>query len=188
MEIRQIKNPRYLASGAIDCEVLFEGMEEFIFYTATAEDTATTGQQIWQELQSGKWGEITPFSTTPEMLEAARTAKRHEIEVWRLEQEAQSFVFEWNGRRWNAGPASLSRLFPVVMSSRSEAARDVMMWGDADNQQIKLTMQDLEALTAAMAVAQTERNTQIYIRQRELKEELEKLNDLSAIKGLYPDY
>ncbi|MCN3074391.1 DUF4376 domain-containing protein, partial [Escherichia coli] len=56
MNIQEIKKPRYLESGAIDCEVLFEGMDTPIPYTATPEDTATTGQQIWQELQSGKWG------------------------------------------------------------------------------------------------------------------------------------
>ncbi|MUZ11417.1 hypothetical protein GLN30_25275, partial [Shigella flexneri] len=50
-------------------------------YTATADDVAPTGQQIWQELQSGKWGEIAPFTVTPEMLEAAREARRQEIEA-----------------------------------------------------------------------------------------------------------
>ncbi|MDF9105324.1 DUF4376 domain-containing protein, partial [Escherichia coli] len=60
MQVKAITRPRYLESGAIDCDVLFEGMEEPIPYTATAEDTAETGRQIWQELQSGKWGEIAP--------------------------------------------------------------------------------------------------------------------------------
>ncbi|EGJ96135.1 hypothetical protein SF293071_2622 [Shigella flexneri 2930-71] len=41
---------------------------------------------------------------TPEMLEAAREARRQEIEAWRAEQEAKLFTFEWNGRIWNAGP------------------------------------------------------------------------------------
>ncbi|EOX4685172.1 TPA: DUF4376 domain-containing protein, partial [Escherichia coli] len=54
MQVKAITRPRYLESGAIDCDVLFEGMEEPIPYTATAEDTAETGRQIWQELQSGK--------------------------------------------------------------------------------------------------------------------------------------
>ncbi|MEB6547377.1 DUF4376 domain-containing protein, partial [Escherichia coli] len=97
MKILDIKNAHYLENGAIDCEVLFEGMDDPVPYTATPEDTAKTGQQIWQELQSGKWGEIAPFSVTPEMLEAAKAAKRQEIEAWRTEQEAQPFTFEWNG-------------------------------------------------------------------------------------------
>ncbi|AHA63891.1 Transposase [Shigella dysenteriae 1617] len=86
--------------------------DQAVPYTATADDVASTGQQIWQELQSGKWGEIAPFTVTPEMLEAAREARRQGIEAWRTEQEAKPFTFEWNGRIWNAGPNSLGRPVP----------------------------------------------------------------------------
>ncbi|SRG77806.1 prophage tail protein [Shigella flexneri 2a] len=75
----------------------FDDRDQAVPYTATADDVAPTGQQIWQELQSGKWGEIAPFTVTPEMLEAAREARRQEIEAWRTEQEAKPFTFEWNG-------------------------------------------------------------------------------------------
>ncbi|HAO9088492.1 TPA: DUF4376 domain-containing protein, partial [Escherichia coli] len=88
MNILDIKNARYLENGAIDCEVLFEEMDEALPYTATEDDTAPTGQQIWQELQSGKWGEIAPFTVTPELIAAAKDAKKREIELWRTEQEA----------------------------------------------------------------------------------------------------
>ncbi|EET1639294.1 DUF4376 domain-containing protein [Escherichia coli] len=184
MNIQEIKKPRYLESGVIDCEVLFEGMDTPIPYTATAEDTAKTGQQIWQELQSGKWGEIAPFTVTPEMLEAAKAAKRQEIEAWRTEQEAQPFTFEWNGRTWNAGPDSLARLYPVVMAAKSDTARTTLAWGDADNQQVKLSMPELEELATAMAQAQVDRNDEIYRRQREMKEELSSLVDLRSIREM----
>ncbi|HIB7368165.1 TPA: DUF4376 domain-containing protein [Escherichia coli] len=183
MKILDIKNAHYLESGAIDCEVLFEGMEAPVPYTATPEDTAKTGQQIWQELQSGKWGEIAPFTVTPEMLEAAKDAKKREIEVWRTEQEAQPFTFEWNGRTWNAGPDSLTRLYPVVMASKSDTARDVMAWGDADNQQVKMSMPELEGLATAMAQAQVNRNDEIYRRQRQMKDVLDSLNNLADIRA-----
>ncbi|ELP1736417.1 TPA: DUF4376 domain-containing protein [Escherichia coli] len=184
MQIKEITSPRYTESGAIDCDVLFEGMEDPLPYTATPEDTATTGQQIWQELQSGKWGEIAPFTVTPEMLEAAKDAKKREIEVWRTEQEAQPFTFEWNGRTWNAGPDSLARLYPVVMAAKSDTARTTLAWGDADNQQVKLSMPELEELAAAMAQAQVDRNDEIYRRQREMKEELSSLVDLRSIREM----
>ncbi|HGU4446773.1 TPA: DUF4376 domain-containing protein, partial [Escherichia coli] len=80
MQIKEITSPRYTESGAVDCEVLFEGETEFVPYTAMQDDTALTGQRIWEELQSGKWGEIAPFTVTPEMLEAAKDAKKREIE------------------------------------------------------------------------------------------------------------
>ncbi|HAH3292335.1 TPA: DUF4376 domain-containing protein [Escherichia coli] len=183
MEIRQILNPRYLESGAINCEVLFEGMEKVLPYTATKDDTAQTGQRIWVELQSGKWGEIAPFTVTPELIAVAKAAKKREIETWRTEQEAQPFTFRWNGRIWNAGPDSLARLSPVVMASKSDTARTTLAWGDAYNQQVKLSMPELEELAAAMAQAQVERNDEIYRRQREMKEELNNLNDLVSIRA-----
>ncbi|EMB0394118.1 DUF4376 domain-containing protein [Escherichia coli] len=158
-------------------------MEAPVLYTATPEDTATTGQRIWEELQSGKWGEIAPFTITPEMLEAAKDAKKREIEAWRTEQEAQPFMFEWNGRTWNAGPDSLARLYPVVMAAKSDTVRTVLAWGDADNQQVQLSMPELEELAAAMAQAQVDRNDEIYLRQREMKEELNNLDDLRSIRA-----
>lgn len=184
MEIRQILNPRYLESGAINCEVLFEGMEKVLPYTATKDDTAQTGQRIWVELQSGKWGEIAPFTVTPELIAVAKAAKKREIEAWRTEQEAQPFTFEWNRRTWNAGPDSLARLYPVVMAAKFDTARTALAWGDAYNQQVKLSMPELEELAAAMAQAQVERNDEIYQRQREMKDELNNLEDLRSIREM----
>ncbi|HAF2140968.1 TPA: DUF4376 domain-containing protein [Salmonella enterica] len=182
--VKGIRNAHYLENGAVDCEVLFEGETEFVPYTAMQDDTAPTGQRIWEELQSGKWGEIAPFTVTPELIAAAKDAKKREIEAWRREQEAQPFTFEWNGRTWNAGPDSMARLSPVVMASKSSAARSVMTWGDAGNQQVKMSMPELEELAAAMAQASMDRNNEIYLRQREMKEALEKLGDLCSIREL----
>ncbi|EFG4450600.1 DUF4376 domain-containing protein [Escherichia coli] len=184
MEIKKIGNARYLESGAIDCEVLFEGMEAPIPYTATQEDTETTGQQIWEELQSGKWGEIAPFTITPELITVAKDAKKREIEAWRTEQEAKPFTFEWNDHTWNAGPDSLARLYPVVMAAKFDTARTALTWGDADNQQVKLSMPELEELAAAMAQAQVDRNDEIYRRQRVMKDELNNLDDLRSIRDM----
>ena len=183
MQIKRIENARYLENGAIDFDVLFEGVDEALPYTATADDTAPTGQQIWQELQSGKWGEIAPFTVTPELIAAAKDAKKMEIEAWRTEQEAQSFTFEWNGHTWNAGPDSMARLYPVVMAEKSDTARTILAWGDADNQQVKLSMPELEELATAMAQAIVERNDEIYQRQREMKDALEKQDELEAIRN-----
>ncbi|HHZ6001099.1 DUF4376 domain-containing protein [Escherichia coli] len=183
MQIKKITNPRYTESGAIDCDVLFEGMEAPVPYTATSEDTATTGQQIWQELQSGKWGEIAPFTASPELIAAAKDAKKREIEAWRTEQEAQPFTFEWNGRTWNGGADSISRIAPVAMAAKVAGTRSTLGWGDAANNLVTLTMAQLQELAAAMARAQVEHNDEIYQRQREMKEELNNLEDLGSIRA-----
>ena len=182
--VKGIRNAHYLENGAVDCEVLFEGETEFVPYTAMQDDSAPTGQRIWEELQSGKWGEIAPFTVTPELIAAAKDAKKREIEAWRTEQEALPFTFEWNGRTWNAGPDSMARLYPVVMAAKSDTARTTLTWGDADNQQVKLSMPELEELAAAMAQAQVERNDEIYRRQREMKHELNNLDDLRSIREI----
>ncbi|WP_224504937.1 DUF4376 domain-containing protein, partial [Escherichia coli] len=141
------------------------------------------GRQLYHDLVNGKYGTVSPFTVSPEMLSAAKAAKRQEIETWRTEQETQSFTFEWNGRTWNAGPDSIARLSPVVMAAKSDAARDVMAWGDADNQQVKLSMPELEELATAMAQAQVDRNDEIYRRQREMKDELNNLEDLNSVRN-----
>lgn len=183
MEIKEIINPRYTENSAVDCDVWFDGQSQPVPYTATPDDASTIGKRIWQELQSGKWGEIAPFTVTPELIAAAKDAKKREIEVWRTEQEAQSFTFEWGGRTWNAGPDSMARLSPVVMAAKSDTARTTLAWGDTDNQQVKLSMPELEELAAAMAQAVVERNDEIYRRQREKKEALDTLEDLDAIRA-----
>ncbi|HHH7195381.1 TPA: DUF4376 domain-containing protein [Escherichia coli] len=181
--VKGIRNAHYLENGAVDCEVLFEGETEFAPYTAMQDDSAPTGQRIWEELQSGKWGEIAPFTVTQELIAAAKDAKKMEIEAWRTEQEAQPFTFEWNGRTWNAGPDSLARLYPVVMAAKSDTTRTALAWGDADNQKVKMSMPELEELATAMAQAQVDRNDEIYRRQREMKDELNNLDDLKSVRN-----
>ncbi|EFM6597239.1 DUF4376 domain-containing protein [Escherichia coli] len=183
VEIKEIINPRYTENSAVDCDVWFDGQPQPVPYTATPDDTSTIGKRIWEELQSGKWGEIAPFTVTPELIAAAKDAKKMEIEAWRTEQEAQPFTFEWNGRTWNAGPDSMARLYPVVMAAKSDTARTALAWGDANNQQVKLSMPELEELAVVMAQAQVDRNDEIYHRQREMKEELNSLEDLNSVRN-----
>ncbi|EPZ2003299.1 DUF4376 domain-containing protein, partial [Escherichia coli] len=82
-----------------------------------------------------------------------------------------------------AGPDSLARLYPVVMAAKSDTARNEMTWGDADNQQVKLSMAELEELATALAQAQVDRNDEIYRRQREMKDELNNLEDLNSVRN-----
>ncbi|EFO2710030.1 DUF4376 domain-containing protein [Escherichia coli] len=188
--ITAVRNAAYNEYGAITCEVQFEGVVDtrgepiWSPFTATSSDVTDYGRQLYHDLVNGKYGTVSPFTVSPEMLAVAKAAKRQEIETWRTEQETQSFTFEWNGRTWNAGPDSMARLYPAVMASKSDTARKTMVWGDAENQQVKLSMPELEELAAAMAQAQVDRNDEIYRRQREMKEELSSLVDLRSIREM----
>lgn len=188
--ITAVRNAAYNEYGAITCEVQFEGAVDtrgepiWSPFTATSSDVTDYGRQLYHDLVNGKYGTVSPFTVSPEMLSAAKAAKRQEIETWRAEQESQPFTFEWNGRTWNAGPDSMARLYPAVMASKSDTARKTMVWGDAENQQVKLSMPELEELAAAMAQAQVDRNDEIYRRQREMKQKLNSLEDLVSIRKL----
>ena len=188
--ITAVRNAAYNEYGAITCEVQFEGAVdtrgESIWspFTATSSDVTDYGRQLYHDLVNGKYGTVSPFTVSPEMLAVAKAAKRQEIETWRTEQESQPFTFEWNGRTWNAGPDSMARLYPAVMASKSDTARKTMVWGDAENQQVKLSMPELEELAAAMAQAQVDRNDEIYQRQREMKEQLSRLSTLDEVRAL----
>ncbi|EJH6506608.1 DUF4376 domain-containing protein [Escherichia coli] len=188
--ITAVRNAAYNEYGAITCEVQFGGAVDtrgdpiWSPFTATSSDVTDYGRQLYHDLVNGKYGTVSPFTVSPEMLAVAKAAKRQEIETWRTEQETQSFTFEWNGRTWNAGPDSMARLYPAVMASKSDTARKTMVWGDAENQQVKLSMPELEELAAAMAQAQVDRNDEIYRRQREMKEELSSLVDLRSIREM----
>lgn len=188
--ITAVRNAAYNEYGAITCEVQFGGAVDtrgepiWSPFTATSSDVTDYGRQLYHDLVNGKYGTVSPFTVSPEMLAVAKAAKRQEIETWRTEQESQPFTFEWNGRTWNAGPDSMARLYPAVMASKSDTARKTMVWGDAENQQVKLSMPELEELAAAMAQAQVDRNDEIYRRQRELKEELSRLSTLDEVRAL----
>lgn len=188
--ITAVRNAAYNEYGAIACEVQFEGAVDtrgepiWSPFTATSSDVTDYGRQLYHDLVNGKYGTVSPFTVSPEMLAVAKAAKRQEIETWRTEQESQPFTFEWNGRTWNAGPDSMARLYPVVMAAKSDTARTALAWGDADNQQVKLSMPELEELAAAMAQAQVDRNDEIYRRQREMKEQLSRLSTLDEVRAL----
>ncbi|EAA7256061.1 DUF4376 domain-containing protein, partial [Salmonella enterica subsp. enterica serovar Newport] len=51
------------------------------------------------------------------------------------------------------------------------------------NQQVKMSMPELEELAAVMAQASMDRNNEIYLRQREMKEVLSSLEDLGSIRA-----
>ncbi|HHR6216891.1 TPA: DUF4376 domain-containing protein, partial [Providencia alcalifaciens] len=84
---------------------------------------------------------------------------------------------------WNAGTDSLARLYPLVTASKLGLSRDVMTWGDAENQPVMLSMLEFEELAGVMAQAQVERNNDIYQRQRVMKDKLEELNELDDIRN-----
>ncbi|EDS2545467.1 DUF4376 domain-containing protein, partial [Salmonella enterica] len=121
--------------------------------------------------------------TVPEfILEAARQKKRAEINAWRDAQENGSVIFTLNGHRWDCGKASQTRLSPVVAVAKSGMLPPGFFWTDADNIDVPMTTDELTALEAAMQQNMVLQGFKIHERQRQMKEEVNKLTDYKAIK------
>ncbi|WZX60075.1 DUF4376 domain-containing protein [Salmonella enterica subsp. diarizonae serovar 58:r:z53] len=192
--ITDAKNARYNESGTITADVRFDdeiapdGTPLYLPYTAAAHDPAPYGVQLYNDLVSGKYGSITSFTVTPEMLTAAKQAKHAEINAWRDAQENGSIIFTLNGHRWDCGKASQTRLAPVVAVAKSGALPPGFFWTDADNIDVPVTADELTALEAAMQQNMVLQGFKIHERQRQMKEEVDKLTTMDDVREYIPDW
>ena len=185
MKIIDIKAMKYLEDGSVACEVLFEDGADYIPYLAVKNDSAATGRAVWISLMSGEFGEISPFTVTPDMLAAAREVKKQEINAWRDRQENRSVIFGFNGHAWDGGKASQSRLSPVIAAAQAGMLPPGFFWTDADNHDVELTTEQLVQLAGAMTQVMVAEGFRIHERQRQMKEEVAALDTLEAIRS-YP--
>lgn len=186
--ITDARNGRYNENGTISVEVCFDnnktedGVALYLPYTAAVHDQADYGRQLYADLVAGKYGTVTPFTVTPEMLTAARQKKHTEINAWRDEQENGSIIFTLNGHRWDCGKASQTRLAPVVAVAKSGELPPGFFWTDADNIDVPMSTDELTALEAAMQQNMVLQGFKIHERQRQMKEEVDKLTDYKAVQ------
>lgn len=181
MEVKDIKSPRYLESGAIDCEVLFDGLPDYVPYTATETDVAETGKAVWDALMSGTFGDITPFTVTPEMISREKEIKRNEINAWRMAEEDKPLMVEYEDHQYQVDARTLQRI--DTAASMRNIAGSTFYWGDADNEDVPLTGEQLQGLRDAMFAAVVKRNNDLYKQSRAMKEALDELTDLETIRA-----
>ncbi|EJJ7187703.1 DUF4376 domain-containing protein [Salmonella enterica] len=183
MNIISARNGVYTENGLINCLVHFEGFDDSIPFTASPDDPEEHGRQLYANLKAGKYGPVAPFTVTPEMLTAAKQAKHAEINNWRDTQENGSIIFTLNGHKWDCGKASQTRLAPVVAVAKSGALPPGFFWTDADNIDVPMTADELTALEAAMQQNMVLQGFRIHERQRQMKEDVDKLTDYKAIQN-----
>ncbi|EEB5699399.1 DUF4376 domain-containing protein [Salmonella enterica] len=175
--------------GSITADIQFEGNTApdgtpvFLPYTATPDDNTSYGRQLYLDLSAGKYGQVTPFVITAEMIQAAMAEKHAEISNWRDARENGSIIFTLNGHRWDCGKVSQARLSPVVAVAQSGALPPGFFWTDADNIDVPMGADELTALEAAMQQNMVLQGFKIHERQRQMKEEVDKLTDYKAIQG-----
>ncbi|HFW3715958.1 TPA: DUF4376 domain-containing protein [Salmonella enterica subsp. enterica serovar 6,7:y:-] len=180
--IKDVKNAVYNEDWSVTCDVLPAGMDSYLPYTASRNDTTPFGQLLWQQLAAGTYGKITPFTVTPDMIEGAQEQKRREINAWRNAQENASYTFTFRDHTWDYGKAAQSRLEPVAMLAKNGQLLEGFFWTDANNEDIPVTPADIQALEAAMIGAMVTKGFEIHQRQRQMKQALDKLNTLEEIR------
>ncbi len=124
------------------------------------------------KFENGKW--VADLNT-------ALTQKHAEINDWRNIQENMNYVFRFNDRNWDYGKATQERLSLSVQMAKQNRLPDGFIWTDADNNDVPMTAGELLNLSDAIDQAMFTMGLQIHLRQREMKEEIEKLTDAQAV-------
>ncbi|KDT31163.1 hypothetical protein AC67_5560 [Escherichia coli 2-052-05_S4_C1] len=179
--IKSARNAAYNRDGTIDCEIQFEGEESWLPYTATEYDNSPHGKKLWGELKAGNHGPVSEYQENDTDRENARRLKNDEINTWRNAMEAASYTFEHNGRKWDYGKSTQTRLEPSVAAAKAGKLPEAFFWTDADNNDVPMDAETLIALSAAAEQAMFTKGLEIHVRQRTMKKEIEALDDAEAI-------
>ncbi|EET3778147.1 DUF4376 domain-containing protein [Escherichia coli] len=137
---------------------------------------------------SGRWGfdgeKITDLLTA----EKARGMKGDEINAWRNAMEAANYTFEHNGRKWDYGKSTQTRLEPSVAAAKAGKLPEAFFWTDAENNDVPVTAEELIALSEAAEQAMFTKGMEIHVRQRTMKKVLEKLTSADEILAYRVDW
>ncbi|HAG4666379.1 TPA: DUF4376 domain-containing protein [Salmonella enterica] len=188
MNILAVKDAVYTENGFIVCQVHVDGFDDFIPFTASPNDTEAHGRQLYTDLKAGKYGSVTPFTVTPEMLTAAKQAKHAEINAWRNTQENLSYIFQFNNHEWDYGKDTQERLSLSVQMAKQNKLPGGFIWTDADNNDVPVSAGELLNLSDAIDQMMFKKGLEIHLRQRQMKEEVDALTDYQAIKDYVVDW
>ncbi|EEH4116109.1 DUF4376 domain-containing protein [Salmonella enterica subsp. enterica] len=188
--VKDARNGRYNENGTINAEVLFSDAFEpdgktpkYLPFTASETDSMDYGRQLFADLKAGKYGAVKPFTVTPEMLATAKDKKHAEINDWRNAQENANYVFQFNGRNWDYGKATQERLSLSVQMAKANKLPAGFIWTDADNNDVPVTASELLNLSDAIDQVMFAMGLKIHLRQRRMKEEVDKLTDYKSIRN-----
>ncbi|ECH9261467.1 DUF4376 domain-containing protein [Salmonella enterica subsp. enterica] len=124
------------------------------------------------KFENGKW--VADLAT-------ALSQKHAEINDWRNIQENMNYVFRFNDRNWDYGKTTQERLSLSVQMAKANKLPAGFIWTDADNNDVPMSAGELLNLSDAIDQAMFTMGLQIHLRQREMKEEVDKLTDAQAV-------
>lgn len=124
------------------------------------------------KFENGKW--VADLNT-------ALTQKHAEINDWRNIQENMNYVFQFNNHNWDYGKTTQERLSLSVQMAKANKLPVGFIWTDADNNDVPMSAGELLNLSDAIDQAMFTTGLQIHLRQRQMKEEIDKLTDAQAV-------
>ncbi|EKA0007251.1 DUF4376 domain-containing protein [Salmonella enterica] len=124
------------------------------------------------KFENGKW--VADLNT-------ALTQKHAEINDWRNIQENMNYVFRFNNHNWDYGKTTQERLSLSVQMAKANKLPAGFIWTDADNNDVPMSAGELLNISDAIDQAMFTMGLQIHLRQREMKEEVDKLTDAQAV-------
>ncbi|EIC0887636.1 DUF4376 domain-containing protein [Salmonella enterica subsp. enterica serovar Mikawasima] len=130
---------------------------------------------------SGRWGFDGENIIDLLTLGKARSQKHDEINQWRDTQENANYVLNNNSRNWDYGKATQERLALSVQMAKQNRLPQGFIWTDVDNNDVPMTAGELLSLSDAIDQAMFTKGLQIHMRQREMKEAIDKLTDVKAV-------
>lgn len=114
-------------------------------------------------------------------IEDTRKRKHDDINRWRNVQENANYTFTFDNHKWDYGKATQERLTLSVQMAKANKLPAGFIWTDADNNDVPMTAGELLNLSDAIDQAMFKKGLEIHLRQREMKEEIDKLTDVKAI-------
>lgn len=114
-------------------------------------------------------------------IENARRQKHAEINRWRSQQENANYIFPFNNHNWDYGKTTQERLSMSVLMAKQNKLPEGFIWTDADNNDVPMTAGELLNLSDAIDQVMFTKGLQIHLRQRAMKEEIDKLTDVQDI-------
>lgn len=117
--------------------------------------------------------DLSQLITAEAKLAQLRERLRAAINSWRDEQERGAILFEQAGRTWDGGLSVRTRIKPLL---GLPVLPEGFFWTDADDNDVPITLPELQALDVAHELAIVTQGWAIHSRQRQMKQEVESLD------------
>ena len=119
-----------------------------------------------------------PAPTDAELLAAAKPAKIAELKAERDSKEVEPITY--NGNRYDYDDKARERINAAIIALSLQGEGATIDWTTADNQDVKVTVYDLRAIVAAVAV----RSNKLHTAYRVAKEKVEEATTAADVEAV----